>query len=184
MRPHVSPALGVLVLAFALTGTSFPQPIVTAVANPNQQFGVTVTPSSLTVKVGEKANVNVTLTNSGVVGLVCFSLDGFPDSGFRTSFNPECDIPQATGIVTVLTVEATPAAAPQSFTAFVIAKNNIQTAQTPLTVTVEPAMPSWVPWLGLLLFFLLLGVAVAWKPKLPFRGLGRSKSLGKHPRSK
>lgn len=175
--------LATIILALTLIGTYFPQPIVAAVANPNQPFdiafAVTITPSSVIVKVGEKADVNVTLTNPGDVGLVCFSLEGFPDSGFRTSFYPECAIPQATEIATVLTVEATPAAAPQSFTAFVIAKIGSQTAQTPLNVTVEPAMPAWIPWLGILLFFVILGIAVTWRPKLQFRRFGRSRGKRK-----
>ena len=178
-----SPGLATIILALTLIGTYFPQPIVAAVANPNQPFdiafAVTITPSSVIVKVGEKADVNVTLTNPGDVGLVCFSLEGFPDSGFRTSFYPECAIPQATGIATVLTVEATPAAAPQSFTAFVVAKIGSQTAQTPFNVTVEPAMPAWIPWLGLLLFFVILGIAVTWRPKLQFRRFGRSRGKRK-----
>lgn len=162
--------LAIFLLTIALVGALFPQSTAPALAKPNQAldiaFGVRVTPSSVVIKVAEKVNVTITLTNAGAAGSVCFSLEGFPESGFRTSFSPECAIPQATGKASVLTVEATPAAAPQSFTAFIIARNDIQTAQTPFTVTVEPAMPAWVPWLGLMLFFLVLGIAVIWKPKL------------------
>ena len=174
MESAMSRTLVIFILAAALTGTNLPQPMVTAAANQNEPFdvafGITVTPSSVVVKVGEEVNVNVTITNpEKTAGQVCFSLVGFPESGFRTSFNPECAISQQAGIATVLTVEATPAAAPQSFTAFVMAKIGSQIAQTPLNVTVEPAMPAWIPWLGLILFFAILGIAVAWKPRLPFK---------------
>ena len=175
----MSRALELFILVVALTGTNFPQSIVAAVVSPNQPFdvtfGITVTPSSVVVKVGEKVSVNVTLTNPGDVGRVCFSLEGFPETGFRTSFEPECANPQASGIASVLTVEVTPAAAPQSFTAFVIAKVGGQTAQAPFNVTVEPAMPAWIPWLGLVLFFLILGVAVMWGPKLRRKSHGHMK---------
>jgi len=184
MGSRVSQALSILLLTFALVGTNFPEPMVAAFANPNQRFDVTfsitVTPSSVVVKVGEKANVNVTITHpEKTAGQVCFSLVGFPESGFRTSLDPECSIAQSDRIATVLTVEATPAAAPQSFTAFVTAKSGSQTAQTSLTVTVEPAMPAWIPWLGLVLFFLILGIAVIWKPKLPSKSSGRSRKKRK-----
>lgn len=174
MESAMHRAFMIFILAVALSGTNLPQPMVTAAANPNVPFdvvfGITVTPSTVVVKVGEKANLNVTITNPEKTGgQVCFSLAGFPESGFRTSFNPECAITQQAGIATVLTVEATPAAAPQSFTAFVMAKIGSQIAQTSLNVTVEPAMPAWIPWLGLILFFAILGIAVAWKPRLPFK---------------
>lgn len=175
----VSQALELFILVIALAGTNFPQSAVAAAVNPNHPFdvtfGITLSPASVVVKVGEKVNVNVTLTNTGDMEPVCFSLEGFPETGFRTSFEPGCAIPQASGIASVLTVEATPAAAPQSFTAFVIAKVGSQTAQTPISVTVEPAMPAWIPWLGLVLFFLILGVAVMWRPKLRRKSRGHMK---------
>lgn len=184
MESAMHRAFMIFILAVALSGTNLPQPMVTAAANPNEPFdvtfGITVTPSSVVVKVGEEVNVNVTITNpEKTAGQVCFSLVGFPESGFRTSLNPECANSQQAGIATVLTVEATPAAAPQSFTAYVTAKIGSQTAQTPLNVTVEPAMPAWIPWLGLLLFFVILGIAITWRPKLQFRRFGRSRGKRK-----
>jgi hypothetical protein len=153
-----------------------------AVALPNSgydaAFGVTIQPSSITLKVGEKGNITVTILNPDSVSgaQVCFSVDGFPMSGFRTSITPLCSSPEHGVIGTILTVEVTPAAAPQTVTAYIIAISGNQTAQAVLTVTVEPAMPGWVPWLGLLLFFALLGVGIMWRPKLPKRrasGSGR-----------
>jgi hypothetical protein len=130
-------------------------------------FGVTIQPSSVVIKVGDKAQINVTIINTEEVGggQVCFSLEGFPASGFRTSFAPECADSRNGGFETILTVEVTAAAAPQTVTAYVIASSGNQTAQAVLNVTVEFAMPPWIPWLGLLLFFLILGVAVVWKPR-------------------
>jgi hypothetical protein len=138
-------------------------------------FGVMVQPSSITLKVGEKANITVTIINPERVGgaQVCFSVEGFPNSGFRTSITPLCSDSQHGVLGTTLTVEVTPAAAPQTVTAYVIANSGNQTAQAVLNVSVEPAMPAWIPWLGLLLFFILLGVGIAWKPRLPRRKAGR-----------
>jgi hypothetical protein len=144
-------------------------------------FGVMIEPSSITLKVGEKGNITVTILNPERVGgaQVCFAVDGFPTSGFRTSITPLCSSSEHGVIGTTLTVEVTPAAAPQTVTAYVIAISGNQTAQAVLTVSVEPAMPAWVPWLGLLLFFVLLGLGIAWRPKLPKRKAGGSGSKQK-----
>lgn len=146
-----------------------------AAALPNRvydaTFGVMIQPSSITLKVGEKANITVTIINPERVGgaQVCFSVEGFPNSGFRTSIAPLCTVSQHGVVGTTLAVEVTPAAAPQTVTAYVIANSGNQTAQAVLNVSVEPAMPAWIPWLGLLLFFILLGVGIAWRPRLPKR---------------
>jgi hypothetical protein len=144
-------------------------------------FGVMIQPSSITLKVGEKANITVTIINPERVSgaQVCFSVEGFPNSGFRTSITPLCSDARHGVISTTLTVEVTPASAPQTVTAYVIASSGNQTAQAVLNVSVEPAMPAWVPWLGLLLFFVLLGVGIAWRPRLPKRkasGSGRKQT--------
>jgi hypothetical protein len=130
-------------------------------------FGVTLLPSSIALKVGEKANISVTITQPETVDgtQVCYTLDGFPSSGFITSFNPTCSGPSH-GYSTILMVEATPAAAPQTVEGYVIASSVGQTAQAVLNLSVQPAMPAWIPWLGLILFFSLLGAAVLWRPKL------------------
>jgi hypothetical protein len=130
-------------------------------------FGVTLLPSSITLKVGEKANISVTITHPETVDgtQVCYALDGFPSSGFRTSFNPTCS-DTSHGYSTILVVEATPAAAPQTVEGYVIASSASQTAQAVFNLSVEPAMPAWIPWLGLILFFSLLGAAILWRPKL------------------
>lgn len=153
--------------------------LLTDVAYSNQpsevRFGVTVVPSSVVIRVGEKVRINVTVTSAetGPIGQVCFSLQGFPDSGFRTSFFPECATSQSSKVTAVLTVEATAAAAPQSFTAFVIARSDGQTMQAALDVTVEPAFPPWVMWLGLLLFLLIFGMAITGRPRLSIKSIRR-----------
>jgi hypothetical protein len=131
-------------------------------------LGVTVVPSSVVIRVGETVRINVTATSgeTAPIGQVCFSLEGFPDSGFRTSFLPECATSQLNRISAMLTVEVTPAAAPQSFTAFVIARSQGQTFQTSLDITVEPAFPPWIAWAGLILFLLVSGMAFIGKQKL------------------
>jgi hypothetical protein len=129
-------------------------------------------PASVVIKVGEKSEIRVTVINSEKVsgGQVCFGLEGFPSSGFRTTFTPVCVDPQTGIFGTALTVEATPAAAPQNVTAYIVATGGNQTAQTVLKITVEPAMPAWIPWAGLLLFFSVLGIAIAIKPRMLRRG--------------
>jgi hypothetical protein len=138
-------------------------------------FGVMIQPSSVTLKVGQKANISVTVISPEGVGgaQACFSVEGFPNSGFRASITPLYSDSQHGALGTILTVEVTPAAAPQTVTAYVIANNGNQTAKAVLNVSVEPAMPAWIPWLGLLLFFVLLGVGIAWRPRLPKRKAGR-----------
>ena len=162
----------VFLLAVALTTMALSQNAQPAASHPNYLYDATFTvalsPSSVVVKVGETAKVNVTISDLSGEGQVCFKVEGFPETGFRTTFNPECIVAQS-GVLAVLSVEATPAAAPQTFTALVIATYAGQTAQAPVGITVEPAMPAWIPWLGLGLFLLFLGVAVFWKPRLPFK---------------
>jgi hypothetical protein len=135
-------------------------------------FGVTIEPSSVVIKVGDKSEIKVAVTNPEQVSgrEVCFSLEGFPTSGFRTTFTPECADSQSGNVGTVLTVEATPAAAPQNVTAYVIASSGNRTAQTVLNITVVPAMPAWIPWAGLLVFFSILGIAIFLKPRIPRKG--------------
>ena len=159
-------ALSVLAVLLMLNPTA-----TVSLGRPSQAtFAVVINPSTVVVKVGDKAEINVTIMNPQLVNgtQVCFSLDGFPASGFRTSFNPECSDSEH-GFGTILTVEVTPAAAPQTVTAYVIANSSSQTAQALLSLSVEPAMPAWIPWLGLLLFFALLGLAIFWRPKPPWK---------------
>jgi hypothetical protein len=169
---------GVCICAIVLL--AFVMPVTAALPNQGYDaaFGVMVQPSSITLKVGEKGNITITVLNPETVAgaQVCFGVDGFPTSGFRTSITPLCSSSGHGVIGTTLTVEVTPAAAPQTVTAYVFAISGNQVAQAALTVSVEPAMPAWVPWLGLLLFFALLGVGIMWRPKLPKRrasGSGR-----------
>jgi len=65
----------------------------------------------------------------------------------------------------VLSVEATPAAAPQSFTAYVVATGGNWTERAAIDVTVEPAMPAWIPWSIILVFILILLIPVIVKRK-------------------
>lgn len=134
-------------------------------------FGVALSPSSIVLKVGEKAGINVTVTHPEKVNStqVCFTLEGFPSSGFRTSFNPVCSNSHDGGFDSVLTIEVTPASAPQTVQGIVIASSAGQSATAVLNLTVEPAMSPWIPWLGLILFFSVLTLAIVWKPKLPGR---------------
>ena len=116
-----------------------------------------INPSSLIIKVGESGNVSLTLTNtSSGFGKVCFGVEDFPTSGFVTTFVPSCAVVQSSNQSAVLTVEATPAAAPQSFTAYVTATNGDWTVKVPINITVQPAMPAWIPWSIILVFVLIL----------------------------
>jgi hypothetical protein len=174
--------LGICLLALTILLLLNPTASLSSARPFQATFGVVIDPSTVTVKVGDKAEINVTITNPELVNgtQVCFGLDGFPSSGFSTSFNPECSDSQH-GFGTILTVEVTPAAAPQTVTAYVIANSNGQSAQAVLNLSVEPAMPAWIPWLGLILFFAVLGIAVFWRPKLPGKRTKRaSKKQAKH----
>lgn len=139
------------------------------------QLRLSSNPSSAVIKVGDKATINLTLTSVGVFGLACFGEQGFPDSGFTLTFLPQCDQVQQPVTNVQLVVEATPAAAPQNFTATILATIGNLTVSTPLTITVVPAIPAWIPWLGILLFFLVIGLALTVKP----RNLRKTKGKGK-----
>lgn len=141
------------------------------------RLSVTVVPSSAVIKVGETARINVTVTSALVtpIGQVCFGLEGFPSSGFRTLFLPECATSQLSRVTAILTVEATAAAAPQTVDAFVIARNGGQPAQATLNVTVEPTFPPWIVWAGLLLFLLAFGLTTIGTPKLLVKRIKRTR---------
>ena len=128
-----------------------------------QQSGLTlaVTPGSVVIKVGDSANVSLALSSSpsGFNNEVCFGVEDFPSSGFVTTFDPPCVSVESSNRA-VLTVEATPAAAPQSFTAYVVATGGNWTGRVPINVTVEPAMSAWIPWSIILVFVLILLIPV------------------------
>ena len=132
-----------------------------------QQSGptLTVTPLSVVIKVGDSANVSLALSNSpSGFNQVCFGVEDFPSSGFVTTFDPPCVSAESSNLA-VLTVKATPAAAPQSFTAYVVATGGNWTGRVPIDVTVEPAMPAWIPWSIILVFVLILLIPVIIKRK-------------------
>jgi len=144
----------------------------------NSQLTLSVNPSAVVIKVGENATVDLTFTSAASSGQVCFGQEGFPTSGFILTFLPQCTAVQQTMTRTKLNIEATPAAAPQNFTALILASLANQTASTPLTITVVPAIPAWIPWLGVLLFFLVIGVALFVKPRKSSKAKGKGKMGG------
>jgi len=129
------------------------------------QLNVSAIPSTAVIKVGDQATINLTVTGEPASGEVCFSEQGFPSSGFTLIFLPQCANMQQGKANAQLTVEATPAAAPQNFTAQIVATIGNQTASAPLTITVVPAIPAWIPWVGILVFFLVIGAALFIKPR-------------------
>ena len=168
--------VALLLVIFVSWSTLLPLTDIGYSAQPSEVgFAVTVVPSSVVARVGEKVRINVTATSAEAspMGRVCFSAQGFPDSGFIASFLPECATSQSDRITAILTVEVTAAAGPQSFTVFIVARSEGQTAQTTLDVTVEPAFPPWIPWVGLLLFLVILGMAITGKPKSPIQSVRR-----------
>lgn len=138
-------------------------------------LSLSANPSAVVIKVGANATINLTLTTAASSGQACFGQEGFPDSGFILTFLPQCAAVQQPITRTKLNVEATPAAAPQNFTALILATLGNQSASTPLTVTVVPAIPAWIPWLGVLVFFFVIGAALFIKP----RKSARAKRKGK-----
>jgi hypothetical protein len=143
-----------------VTGHYFP-------INSSSQLSITANPSAVVIKVGDKASINLTVSGGSSAGSVCFGEEGFPSSGFNLTFIPQCASIQQPAMIAQLIVEATPAAAPQNFTALVQVTLGNQTASTPITVTVVPAIPAWIPWLGVLLFFLVIGAALFIRPRRP-----------------
>lgn len=139
------------------------------------QLSLSDTPSAAVIKVGDKATINLTLTSAGISGSACFWEQGFPNSGFTLTFLPQCEQVQQLMTSAQLIVEATPAAAPQNFTATILATLQNQTASTSLTITVIPAIPAWIPWLGILLFFIVIGLALTVKPRKPRKAKGKGK---------
>lgn len=133
------------------------------------ELNLSANPSSAVIKVGDQAAINLTLTGEPASGTVCFSDQGFPSSGFTLTFLPQCALAQKGVASAQLIVEATPAAAPQNFTALILATVGNQTVSAPLTITVVPAIPAWIPWLGILVFFLVIGAALFVKPSRPKR---------------
>jgi len=125
---------------------------------------LSVTPDSVVIKVGDSANVSLVLSNSPSDFKVCFGVEDFPNSGFVTTFSPPCVRTESPNFA-VLTVEATPAAAPQNFTAYVVATSGNWTSRAPINVTVEPAMPAWIPWSIILVFIIILLIPVIIKRK-------------------
>ena len=128
-------------------------------------LSLSVAPAAVVIKVGANSTVNLRVTSGASSGLICFSEQGFPESGFVLSYVPQCAAMQQHVVSAQLTVEATPAAAPQNFTALILASLQNQTASAPLSVTVVPAIPAWIPWLGIVLFFLVICAALFIKPK-------------------
>jgi hypothetical protein len=128
-------------------------------------FNLMLDPASVVIKVGDKATVNLTVTNSGApVDKLCFGQEGFPDSGFVLTFLPQCSTLTVGSLGALLTVEATAAAAPQNFTAMILAITGNETGQAALNVAVVPGIPTWVPWLIIVTFILLLLVAALVQP--------------------
>jgi hypothetical protein len=142
------------------------------------QLSLSANPSAAVIKVGDKAAINLTVTAEGAWGTACFSEQGFPSSGFTLTFLPQCALVQQGMGGAQLIVEATPAAAPQNFTALILATLGNQTASAPLTITVVPAIPAWIPWLGILLFFLVIGAALFVGPRKSAKAKGKGKMGG------
>ena len=134
--------------------------------------GLSTNPSAAVIKVGDTSTINLTATGEEASGMVCFSEQGFPSSGFTLTFLPQCARSQEGVASAQLIIQVTPAAAPQNFTALILATLGNQTASAPLTITVVPAISAWIPWLGILVFFLVIGAALFIKPR-------RSKRKGK-----
>jgi hypothetical protein len=140
--------------------------------NLQAQPTLTVSPSALVIKVGGNATAKVALSGFPLpYGVICFVVEGFPSSGFVTTFSPGCSNAETLGSINSnLTVEATPAAAPQNFTAFVVAERGNWTETTPVSIMVESGLPAWIPWSIILIFVLVILSPVLvkkWRRKEP-----------------
>jgi hypothetical protein len=155
----------VIALAFAallICSLQFSVPT-NATTNQQNRLVMSLQPSSVTIKVGDTATVNVILMNSqnNSIPQVCFDAEGFPSTGFITVIVPQCTPVQPYQTLTAsLNVTATPAAAPQNVTALIVARGGTLVAQTFLYVTVVPALPAWIPWSMIGVFVAILGVSL------------------------
>jgi hypothetical protein len=71
--------------------------------------------------------------------------------------DPECvSSGPSEAINSTLSVEATPAAAPQSFSVFVVASSATWIERVQLGITVVPAVPAWIPWAIIAAFILVI----------------------------
>jgi len=172
MKPTTSVILVGVYLVFLFCSGAAP---VAGYSTPH--LSLTVNPSSAVIKVGDEATINLTVTGVPSSGSVCFSEQGFPSSGFTLTFLPPCTSTGLSVVSAQLTVEATPAAAPQNFIALVLATSGNETISAPLTITVVPAIPAWIPWLGILVFVLVMVVALFVKPRRP-KGKGKMNDDG------
>jgi len=162
-RPVSRPFLVSLFLLFLATCNLMPGVYSQEVSG--TRLGLLTNPSAAVIKVGDKSAINLTATGGPIPGVVCFSEQGFPSTGFTLTFLPQCAYSQDGVASAQLIVQVTPAAAPQNFTALILATLGNQTASAPLTITVVPAIPAWIPWLGVLVFFLVIGAALFVKPR-------------------
>jgi hypothetical protein len=146
------------VVAFILGLNSITSATAGPLGNLQAQPTLTDSPSALVIKVAGNATAKVALSGQPLTyGVVCFVVEGFPSSGFVTTFSPECSNAETLGSInSTLTVEATPAAAPQNFTAFVVAASGNWTENAPVSITVVPGLPAWVPWSIILLFVVVM----------------------------
>jgi hypothetical protein len=128
-------------------------------------MNLSASPSAAVIKVGDKAAINLTATGEPASGAVCFSEQGFPSTGFTLSFLPQCALVHGGAASGQLIVEVTPAAAPQNFTALIVATFGNQTASAPLTITVVPAIAPWIPWLGIIVFIFVIAAALFVRPR-------------------
>lgn len=157
-RKRLVHSLPLALIVIALLASSLTRAEATQVELRQVQPTLTIDPPSLEIKVGQSASARITLSGSPTAyGMVCFSLEGLPTSGFITSMTPECVSSGASeAINSTLTVEATPAAAPQSFSVFVVASSATWSERAQLGITVVPAMPAWIPWTIIAAFILIL----------------------------
>lgn len=172
MRQRLQPVIlcSILVFLLLLTPSSFSSASAQESRVAASSFNLVLDPSSVVIKVGDKGTINLTVVNSGAsVGKLCYGQEGFPDSGFILTFLPQCGTLTVGSLRASLTVEATGAAAPQNFTATILAIAGNTTAHAPLTVTVVPGIPVWVPWVIIIVFILFLGIAVVVKPSKVLR---------------
>jgi hypothetical protein len=150
-------SLPLALIVIALVASSLTHAEANSVEPRQAQPTLTINPSSLVIKVGQNASATITLSGSPTAyGRVCFSIEGLPTSGFITTMDPKCvSSGSSQAINSTLSVEATPAAAPQNFSVFVVASSATWSERAQLGITVVPALPAWIPWAMILAFILV-----------------------------
>ncbi len=124
-------------------------------------FNLTLDPSSVVIKVGQNATVNLILANSGAAGeQLCFGQQGFPDSGFILTFLPQCTMLTPGFLRASLSVEATAGCSPSKLHRHHSSNNRKSNCAS----TTDRNSGAWYPSLGAVAYHRRF-LSLVWVPR-------------------